>query len=247
MIKRAVFVFCLMALALGCGREREVPSLRMVTEPTYPPYEFLRGHEVVGVDVEICRAIAEKLGRRLSVVSVDFDAILPSLISGKADLAAAGLTVTEDRKRNVDFSVPYLKTGLVIISRKAKPFLDTKSARGKRVGVQGGTTGDEYVVRELKQEPERFRSYPEAVAALKAGRCDLVLCDFLLAQNCIIGEKDMVLSGLVTTEEYAIAVPRGNAALLKTVNETIEELKAAGKTDAWRASFTAEADAMRGE
>ena len=97
-----------MALALGCGREREVPSLRMVTEPTYPPYEFLRGHEVVGVDVEICRAIAEKLGRRLSVVSVDFDAILPSLISGKADLAAAGLTVTEDRKRNVDFSVPYL-------------------------------------------------------------------------------------------------------------------------------------------
>ena len=240
------FLSALLAALLlgGCAKE-ETPFLRMVTEPTFPPYEFLRGRKVVGVDVEICRAVAAKLGKKFSVVVVDFDAILPSLLSGKAELAAAGLTVTEDRKKNVDFSVPYMKTGLVIISRKSNPFADMKRAFGKRVGVQGGTTGDEYVVRELKQEPERFRSYPEAVVALKAGRCDLVLCDAILAKNCIVGEPDMTLSGFVTSEEYAIAVPKGNAALLAAVNETILELTASGKTDAWAVSFTAETEAMR--
>ena len=241
---RAISALCLLLLVLGCGRE-ETPTLKMVTEPTFPPYEFLRGRKVVGVDVEICRAVAAKLGKELEVVSVDFDAILPSLLSGKADLAAAGLTVTEDRRKNVDFSVPYMRTGLVIISRKVKPFSDMTAARGKRVGVQSGTTGDEYVVRELKQEPERFRSYPEAVSALKAGRCDLVLCDAILAKNCIVGEPEMALSDFVTSEEYAIAVPKGNSALLAAVNETISELKASGKMDAWVASFTVEAEKLK--
>ena len=241
---RAISALCLLLLVLGCGREA-TPTLKMVTEPTFPPYEFLRGRKVVGVDVEICRAVAAKLGKELEVVSVDFDAILPSLLSGKADLAAAGLTVTEDRRKNVDFSVPYMRTGLVIISRKVKPFSDMTAARGKRVGVQSGTTGDEYVVRELKQEPERFRSYPEAVSALKAGRCDLVLCDAILAKNCIVGEPEMALSDFVTSEEYAIAVPKGNSALLAAVNETISELKASGKMDAWVASFTVEAEKLK--
>ena len=87
------------ALLAGCGRDDG--SLRMVTEATFPPYEFLRGREVVGVDVEVCRAIAERLGKPLQIVSVDFDAVIASVVSGKADLAAAGLTVTEDRKRSV--------------------------------------------------------------------------------------------------------------------------------------------------
>ena len=227
----------------GCGRDDG--ALRMVTEASYPPYEFLRGREVVGVDVEVCRAVAEKIGKPLQVVNVDFDAVIASVVSGKADLAAAGLTVTEDRRKSVDFSEPYLTTGLVVIYRKADPVLTGAACRGRRIGVQGGTTSDEYVVRELGQEPERFRSDAEAVVALKGGRCDVVICDLILARNCIRGVSELALSDLITTEEYAIAVRKGRPDLLRAINETLRELKADGRLDRWMGQYAAEADRMR--
>ena len=217
----------------------------MVTEASYPPYEFLRGREVVGVDVEVCRAVAETVGRPLRVVNVDFDAVIASVVSGKADLAAAGLTVTEDRRTSVDFSDPYLTTGLVVIYRKAEPVLTGAACKGRRIGVQGGTTSDDYVVRELGQEPERFRSDAEAVVALKGGRCDVVICDLILARNCIRGVSELALSDLITTEEYAIAVRKGRPDLLRAINETLEEIKADGRLDRWMGAYAAEADRIR--
>ena len=217
----------------------------MVTEASYPPYEFLRGREVVGVDVEVCRAVAETVGRPLRVVNVDFDAVIASVVSGKADLAAAGLTVTEDRRTSVDFSDPSLTTGLVVIYRKADPVLTGAACKGKRIGVQGGTTSDDYVVRELHEEPERFRSDAEAVVALKGRRCDVVICDLILARNCIRGVSELALSDLITTEEYAIAVRKGRSELLRAINETLRELKADGRLDRWMGQYAAEADGMR--
>ena len=232
------------ALLAGCGNG-DNDTLRMVTEPTFPPYEFLRGREVVGVDVELCRAIAEKVGKPFRVVSVDFDAVIAAVVSGKADLAAAGLTVTEDRKKSVDFSDPYLTTGLVVIYRKTDPVLTGAACRGKRVGVQGGTTSDEYVVRELHEEPERYRSDAEAVVALKGGRCDVVICDLVLARNCIRGMPELALSDLITTEEYAIAVRKGRPELLRAINETLKAVKSDGRLNRWMAQYAAEADRMR--
>ena len=231
------------ALLAGCGRDDG--SLRMVTEATFPPYEFLRGREVVGVDVEVCRAIAERLGKPLQIVNVDFDAVIAAVVSGKADLAAAGLTVTEDRKRSVDFSEPYLTTGIVVIYRKDNPVLSGAACKGKRVGVQGGTTSDEYVVNELHEEPERFRSDAEAVVALKGGRCDVVICDQILARNCIRGMPELALSDLITTESYAIAVRKGRPDLLAAVNATLRELKSDGRLDRWLEEYIAEADRLR--
>jgi len=232
------------ALLLGC--EKKSPdTFRMVTEPTFPPYEFLRGQDIAGIDVEICRAIAAKLGKNFKAIPVDFDAIIPAVISGKAEIAAAGLTITEDRKRSVDFSDPYMNTGIVIIYKKSLPILKAEQCKGKRVGVQSGTTADEYTVRELKQEPERFHSFPEAVSALKAGRCDLVMCDNILARNCTVCEPDLALSDLITSEEYALAIAKGQPELLKTINETIAELKASGKLSRWFVNFTIETDEMK--
>lgn len=231
------------ALLLGCGKD--VHTLKMVTEPTFPPFEFLRGHEVVGVDVEICRAIAAKLGKSFDALTVDFDAVIPSVISGKADLAAAGLTVTEDRRKSVDFSMPYVKMGIVVLYPKSRPCLSGAACKGKRIGVQSGTTSDEYVVSELKQEPERFRSVPEAVAALKSGRCDVVVCDQELAKNCTKGEPDLAFSDYITSEEYALAIRKGRPELLAAANETIAELKANGTLAKWVERFIREADSLK--
>ena len=159
-----------MAVVCGCGEKDN--SLKMITEATFPPYEFLRGSEIVGIDVEICKAVAAKLGKTFAVENVDFDSVIPSVMSGKADIAAAGITVTEDRKKNVDFSDVYAKTEIVLIYKKSAPVLTAADCKGKRIGVQGGNTAETIVIEQFKQEPERFRSAAEACAALKAGRCE---------------------------------------------------------------------------
>ena len=232
------------ALLAGCGGSKS-DTLKMITEATFPPYEFLRGQEIVGIDVEICRAVAEKQGRGFQCETVDFDSVIPAVISGKADLAAAGITVTEDRKKNVDFSIPYVKTGIVVISKKSNPFTDVAQLRGKKIGVQSGTTSETYVLEQLREEPERTRSPAEACAALKSGRIEFVIADIDPAKNCVKGEPDLQLSDFITSEEYAIAIRKGQPELLKAVNETIAELKANGRLAKWIADFTAEADKLK--
>ena len=171
------------AMICGCGTKDN--AIKMITEAAFPPYEFLRGQDIVGIDVEICRAVAQHMGREFMAETVDFDSVIPAVISGKADLAAAGITVTEDRKKNVDFSIPYVKTGIVVISKKSNPFKDVAQLKGRKIGVQSGTTSETYVLEQLKQEPERSRSPAEACAALKSGRVDFVIADIDPAKNCV--------------------------------------------------------------
>ena len=243
-MKKLVFAALAAAVLCGCS-DSGADKVKMITEATFPPYEFLRGHEIVGIDVEICRAIAQKLGREFSCETVDFDSVIPAVISGKADLAAAGITITEDRKKNVDFSVPYVKTGIVVIYKKAGGFTGPEQLKGKKIGVQGGTTSETYVLEELKQEPERSRSPAESVAALKSGRVEFVIADIDPAKNCVKGEADLAISDFITSEEYAIAIKKGQPELLKVINETIAEIKADGRLAKWIADYTAEADKLK--
>ena len=243
-MKKLAFAALAAAVLCGCS-DSGADKVKMITEATFPPYEFLRGHEIVGIDVEICRAIAQKLGREFSCETVDFDSVIPAVISGKADLAAAGITITEDRKKNVDFSVPYVKTGIVVIYKKAGGFTGPEQLKGKKIGVQGGTTSETYVLNELKHEPERSRSPAESVAALKSGRVEFVIADIDPAKNCVKGEADLAISDFITSEEYAIAIKKGQPELLKTINETIAEVKADGRLAKWIADYTAEADKLK--
>ena len=220
-------------------------TVRMITEATFPPYEFRQGTDVVGIDVEICKAIAKELGKTLAVEDVEFDSVLPSLIAGKAELAAAGITVTEDRKMMVDFSHPYVRTGIVFIFAKDKPFDAAKAeeAKGKRIGVQNGTTSADYVREKLGQEPEMFDSPASAFAAMKAGKVDVVIADIDPAKAVIKGEPDYDVSELLTVEEYAVAIKKGQPELLAAVNKVIDELDASGKLDEIKDEWTAKAEA----
>ena len=242
-MKKLMLVAAFAALFAGCGEKDN--TLKMITEATFPPYEFLRGQEIVGIDVEICRAVAERLGRPFKAETVDFDSVIPAVISGKADLAAAGITVTEDRKKNVDFSIPYVKTGIVVIYKKSNPFTGKDQLKGKKIGVQGGTTSETFVLEELKQEPDRSRSPAEACAALKSGRVDFVIADIDPAKNCVKGEPDLALSDFITSEEYAVAIRKGQPELLAAINATITELKADGRLDKWIEQYTRESDALK--
>ena len=216
-------------------------TIRMITEATFPPYEYREGNTVVGIDVEICRAIAKELGKELAVEDVEFDSVLPSLIAGKAELAAAGITVTEDRKMIVDFSHPYVRTGIVFVFAKDTPFEKGEDAKGKRIGVQNGTTSADYVRDKLGQEPEMFDSPASAFAALKQGKVDVVIADIDPAKALIKGQPDYDISDLLTVEEYAVAIKKGQPELLAVVNRVIDALEDSGKLDEIKEEHTARA------
>ena len=239
------FLAALSGLVLATCVAQAAETLTMATEATFPPYEFLRGPEIVGIDVELSRAVAQKLGKEFRAENMDFDSVIPAVISGKADLAASGITVTEDRKKNVDFSEPYVKTGIVVIYKKSNPFTGRDQLKGQKIGVQGGTTSDAYVKEELKQEPERFKTSSEACAAMLAGRCAFVIADVDPARNCVKGEAELAISDFLSSEEYAIAIAKGQPELLAAVNETIAEAKADGRLARWIADYTAESDKLK--
>lgn len=234
-------------LAAGCAKKDE-NTITMITESGFAPYEYLDGGKIVGVDVDICQAIADKLGKKLVVQDAKFDAVIPSVISGKADLAAAGITVTEDRKKSVDFSIPYVKSGIVIISRKDAPFTSAEEAKGKKIGVQSGTTSDTFCVDVLKQEPERFDNPPTAVAALTAGKIDLVIADVDPAKNCVKGDDTIFISSdfVGEPEEFAVAIRKGQPELLAAINEVIRSMVDSGAVEAAKAKHDAQYAALRG-
>ncbi len=238
-----------LALCVGCGKPKPdiVPAsneppkpLVMITEAGFPPYEYVENGEVVGVDVDICQAIADKLGRPLVVVSTNFDAIVATLLGGGADLAAAGITVTEERKEHLDFSMPYATSGIVFISRKGAEYKDIASAKGKRIGVQSGTTSDQFCTEELEVVPQRFDTPSQAAEALKAGKVDLIIVDIDPARNIAGNDEALVISSeLLCMEEFAIAVKKGNGELLASINETLESLLHNGKVYASLAKHVA--------
>ncbi len=243
-MKNAVLAAVAALVVCGCA-QKEDKTLKMITEAAFPPYEFMRGVEVVGIDVEIGKAVAEKFGKEFRIETVDFDSVIPAIVSGKADIAAAGITVTEDRKKNVDFSVPYITTGIVVVYKSANPFVSVEALKGCKIGVQSGSTSEAFVLEKLGQEPDRYRSPVEAVAALKAGRVDFVVSDIDPAKSCVKNEPDMTYSDFVSTEDYAVAIRKGRADLVDAVNETIAEIKADGRLDKWIEQYTAEANRLK--
>ncbi len=237
------------ALCVGCGKPKPVvvpasneppKPLVMVTEAGFPPYEYIENGEVVGVDIDICRTIADRLGRPLVVVSTNFDAIARAIVNGDADLAAAGLTITAERKEILDFSMPYATSGIVFISKKGAEYKDIASAKGKRIGVQSGTTSDHFCMEELEVVPQRFDNPGLAAEALKAGKVDMIIVDIDPARNIAGNDASLVISSeTLCMEELAIAVKKGNGELLASINETLDSMLHNGKVYASLAKHVA--------
>ena len=226
--------------AAGELKTAQEGKLVMVTNAEFPPYEYQEGDEIVGIDAEIAAAIADKLGLELVIEDIAFDSIIPELVSGKADFAMAGMTVTDERKQSVDFSNTYAKASQKVIVQEGSDITTPDDLTGKIVGVQLGTTGDLYVT-DLEAEGttvERFSKGFEAVQALSQGKVDAVVIDEQPAQVFVSQTEGLViLDDSFTDEEYAAAVKKGNTALLNAINDALAELDEAGELDAIVAKY----------
>lgn len=228
-----VLALCMLLSCFGCAKKaEEKTTLIMATNAEFSPYEFREGEEIVGIDADIAKAIAEDMGLELVIEDMAFDSIIAAVQSGKADMALAGMSATEERKQNVNFSDIYTTSSLVTVVKKGSDITGTADLDGKTIGVQLGTTGDIYAADIPDVVMERYSKYFEAIQSLQQGKVDAVIIDMEPAKVFVSQNDDIVmLDEAFTVEEYAIAVAKENTELLEKINASLSKLKDSGKLD----------------
>lgn len=216
-----------------CGCEKEsIEVLKVATNAEFPPYEYYENNEMVGIDIELAKAIAEEMGCELEIIDMDFGSIIPSIKSGKADVALAAMSVTEEKLVDLDFSESYATASQLILVPVDSQINSVADLKGKRIGVEIYTTGSVYVADIEDATPEEFANGTQAVDALKEGRIDAVIIDSEPARVYSERNDDIrIIDEPLTEEEYAIGVAKNNTKLLNRINEAIGKLKSSGKLD----------------
>ncbi len=223
------------AKAEDAGTKSEAAGgvLVMATNAEFEPWEYYEGSEIVGIDVEIAQALADKLGMELEVEDMAFDSIIPAVTSGKADFGVAGMTVDETRKKSIDFTDTYANASQVIIVKEDSEITSSADLADKKIGVQLGTTGD-LLSTDLVGDGnvERYNKGFEAVQALLQGKIDAVVIDSAPAKVFVEQSEGLkICEEAMSQEEYAIAVAKGNTEILDKINGALKELKEDGTID----------------
>ena len=211
----------------------EQGKLIMGTNATFPPYEYYDGDKIVGIDADVAALIADKLGLELEIEDMDFGAIITAVQTGKIDMGLAGITVNDERKKNVSFTDTYASGVQVIIVTEDSPITgpdDLADNADFLIGVQENTTGHIYAAEDYGQDRViPYTSGPTAVQALQAGKVDCVIIDNEPAKNYVEANKGLkILDTAYVEEDYAIAVNKDNTALLDAINGALKELIADG-------------------
>ncbi len=211
--------------------------LTVGTNAEFPPFEFVGDDgEPDGFDIALIKAIGEKLGVEVEVENMEFDSLVAS-IGSKVDVAIAGMTVTDERKNSVDFSDAYYEAVQYVILPEGSEIATADDLAGKTIGVQLGTTGDIIASDDIEgASVSQYNKGMDAVNDLINGKVDCVIIDknpALVFASKFEGQLTAVDGAEFgfEPEEYAIAMPKGDTALVEQVNTALEEIKADGTFD----------------
>lgn len=232
----AVMATAMLACGLaGCGSSAADSSadggtIKFGTNPEFPPFEFVATDGVLGqydgIDMAIAKQIAEKNGMTAEMESMEFDSLLIALQNGQIDAAIAGMTVTEERKEEADFSVSYYQATQVMIVKEDSDITCAADMADKKICVIQGYTG-EICVNNLGFPYEAFKKGTEAVMELVNGKCDVVVIDSATAKKYVNDNEGLKIvedADAFESEEYAIAVKKGNTELLEKINQAVQEM-----------------------
>ncbi|MDO5549330.1 MAG: ABC transporter substrate-binding protein [Eubacteriales bacterium] len=200
--------------------------LTVGTNAAFPPYEYYDGDDIVGIDADIAKALADKLGLELEIIDMDFGSIITSVQTGKVDVGVAGMTVTEDRLENVNFTDSYATGTQVIIVPEDSSIKTVDDLDGALIGVQESTTGHIYCSDDYGEENVvAYTNGATAVQALIQGKVDCVVIDKQPAMTFVEENEGLkILDTEYVTEDYAIAVGKDNEELLNELNTALQEL-----------------------
>jgi polar amino acid transport system substrate-binding protein len=208
----------------------EVKIIHFAVSAEYPPFEYSEHGDLKGFDIDLARLIANKLGKEPYFDTMQFSSILPALSSGQVDAAISTMTITEQRKKNFDFTQPYYFESLAAVFPEEKPIKDAKELTNKKIAVQLGSTMEVWL---KKQVPEAnilvMDNNNQTIAALKAGHVDLVLLDGV--QGKVFSQKNPGLSFAIIAQSndgYGLALKK-HAALTEQINRALQELEQNGE------------------
>lgn len=233
-MKKTLITLAALTLLTGQAMAEEV---KFATEATYPPFEYMDKHnEFQGFDIELARAVCQAAQLQCSFSNQAFDSLIPSLKFRRFDVAIAALDVTEERAKQVDFSDIYYENSAVFVSAEGK-FGKVDELAGKQVGVQNGTSHQTYVQDKLKAQGVStipYASYQNALLDLTSGRVDAVFADTAVAAEWLKDHPGYQMLGKPVTDAhyfgagFAMAVRKGNQALLGKLNQGLAAIKADG-------------------
>lgn len=221
-------------------------TLVMGSSCDFPPYEFIGDDgSYAGIDVELATAICEKLGATLEVKDMDFNGIVAAVETKAVSFGMSGMTITEDRKESVNFSTPYETSYQMILVKEGSDITSKEDLEGKKIGVQAGTTGDQFTTEDFGQENvAQYTKYALAIQALINDQVDCVVLDEAPAKEFAAENEGLkVLDTAYGAEEYAVAFNKEDTALLEAWNAAFAELKEEGKVDAIFAEYKTDDEA----
>ncbi|MEF2097713.1 transporter substrate-binding domain-containing protein [Bacillus sp. CFBP9009] len=223
----------------NAGEEKKPEKVYKVgVDTTYPPFEFKEGNEYKGIDIELINAIAKDQDFKIKLSPMDFGGIIPAMQANQLDVAIAGMSITEERKKVVDFSTPYFDAGLTIVVKKENTSTKTvKDLKGKTIAVKKGTTGAKYAqdnATKLGIKVVQFNDSPAMFQEVANGNADALIEDYPVISYAI-AQKDLglkIVGDRLNGDQYGIAVLKGqNENLLKKINDGLANLKKDGTYD----------------
>jgi glutamine transport system substrate-binding protein len=228
-------------LAAGCGGKKDAAgdqtkALLVGTEPTFAPFEFQEkdSKEFTGFDMDLIRAIGKKMGMKVEIKNMGFDALIPALNSGNINVIASGMSITDARKKAVTFSDPYYTSGLTIVVTKDNSSIKgLKDLEGKKIAVQIGTTGAEKAGKVPGAQVKSFNTNAEVFLELNNKNVDAVIIDQPVAAYFLNKEgknKDKLVGDTMDAEPYGFAVKKGSP-LAEKINKALTDLKKDGEYD----------------
>jgi ABC-type amino acid transport substrate-binding protein len=206
--------------------------LTIGSDTTYPPMEYIEGDKIVGFDVDLAQAIADKLGLKLDYQTTAWDGIFPALIAHKFDIVMSAVSITDDRKKEMDFSTPYYTVNQTALVKPDSSIDSIEKLNEKTAGVQIGTTGELEAKKIASLKVNTYDDNMMAIEDLKAGRVDTVICDSIVGDVYVKNNTDVKVGFAITTNEsYGIAFAKDTPELLAAVNEALKTIKADGTYD----------------
>lgn len=243
-----LFLACLFVFALaGCGGGAKEGStsvsgkkITVGTDASFPPFESMSPTgDPEGFDIDLIKAIAETQNIEVQVKHTGWDAMMAGLEDGSVDVGIAGITITDDRKKSFDFTTPYFTAKQVILMKKDAPAVNkVADLKGKKIGVQSGTTGQFLVEEHLGKGYSGLKGFEEVAGAIedmKNGRIDAVVADNAVVKKFMeqlkLDNVNIIEDTSANQEQYGIAVKKGNKELLDKLNKGLTAVKENGKYD----------------
>ena len=229
--RRTVLKTSLVALAFGAGAAfAQNNVLRVATDATFPPMEFVENGKKTGFDVELVEAVAAKMGKKVEWIDIDFKGLVPGLVAKRYEMAVSAIYITDERKKVVDFTQPYYAGGLVAMVKDGSPIAKLADLNGKKVSVQVGTKSVGFMTENYpKVQRVEVEKNQEMFNLVDIGRADAAVTGKPAAFQYIRTRGGMkVLPEQLTTEEYGMAIRKDMPELTAAVNKALEQLKADG-------------------